>query len=318
LRTRLLSTMVSTALNNFPQIAEQLGTRINDKLAETISFGEGCPDTLREAMGYCLLAPGKRLRPILVLLAAEACGSSIEAAMPAACAVEMIHAYSLVHDDLPAMDDDDLRRGRPTCHKEYDEATAILTGDGLLTRAFGLLAEQIADPSVAVRCVEVLARAAGATGMVGGQADDLDESVGRLLFEQFERGEQDACLATIESIHRRKTGAMFAASLELGWTVAQANDEQAAALQRYGKCLGLAFQIVDDMLDVAGDEETTGKRLRKDRDQGKLTYPSLLGVEESRRRAELLIGEAIEALEVLAPRAGRLESLARFVAERDR
>lgn len=310
--------MVSTALNSFPQTAEQLGARINDKLAETIQFGEGCPETLREAIGYSLLAPGKRLRPILVLLAAEACGSEDEAALPAACAIEMVHAYSLVHDDLPAMDDDDLRRGRPTCHKEYDEATAILTGDALLTRAFGLLAEEIADPAVAIQCVEVLSRAAGADGMVGGQGDDLDESVGRTLFEQYERGETDACLATIESIHRRKTGAMFSASLELGWTVAGASEAQAAALRKYGECLGLAFQIIDDLLDVDGDEQATGKRLRKDLDQGKLTYPSLLGVEESRRRAEQLIGEAVDALTPLAPRAQRLESLARFVAERDR
>ena len=310
--------MVTTALNNFPQTAEQLGARINEKLAETIQFDEGCPDTLREAIGYSLLAPGKRLRPILVLLAAEACGSNIEEAFPAACAIEMVHAYSLVHDDLPAMDDDDLRRGRPTCHKEFDEATAILTGDALLTRAFGVLSEGIEDPAVAIKCVEVLSRAAGAIGMVGGQGDDLDESLGRKLFEQYERGETAACLTTIESIHRRKTGAMFSASLELGWTIAGASEAQAAALRTYGECLGLAFQIIDDLLDVDGDEKATGKRLRKDLDQGKLTYPFLLGIEESRRRAEQLIGEATDALAVLAPRAERLESLARFVAERDR
>lgn len=310
--------MASTTLNTFPQTAEQLGARINDKLAETIQFDAGCPEMLREAIDYSLLAPGKRLRPILVLLAAEACGSDIEPAFPAACAIEMVHAYSLVHDDLPAMDDDDLRRGRPTCHKEYDEATAILTGDALLTRAFGLLAEEIKDPAVAIKCVEILSRAAGAVGMVGGQGDDLDEAVGKKLFEQFERGEKDACLATIESIHRRKTGAMFSASLELGWTVAGASPQQAEALATYGRCLGLAFQIIDDLLDVDGDEQATGKRLRKDLDQGKLTYPSLLGVQESRRRAEQLIDEACEALATLAPRAERLMSLARFVAERDR
>ena len=310
--------MSSTALKPFPQIAEQLGSLINDRLPLAVQFGDGCPETLREAISYSLLAPGKRLRPILVLLAAEACGSDVEAALPAACAIEMVHAYSLVHDDLPAMDEDDLRRGRPTCHKQYDEATAILTGDALLTRAFELLVEEIPDTATAAACVRILSKAAGAVGMVGGQADDLDESLGQRLFEQYEHGEIEACLATIESIHRRKTGAMFTASLELGWTVAKADEAQASALRKFGESLGLAFQIIDDLLDVDGEEEATGKRLRKDLDQGKLTYPSLLGVKESRLRAEQLISEAIDAVASLAPQAERLEALARFVAERDR
>ncbi|REJ67456.1 MAG: polyprenyl synthetase family protein [Planctomycetota bacterium] len=310
--------MASTVLTDFSHTAERLTDRINEALAAAVEPGAGCPATLAEAIRYSLLAPGKRLRPILVLLAAEACGSHVEDAMPGACAVEMVHAYSLVHDDLPAMDDDDLRRGRPTCHRAFDEATAILAGDALLTLAFETLATRLPDPAIAAECVQILARAAGAAGMVGGQADDLDAARAETLREQFERGETEACLATLESIHRRKTGAMFCASLELGAAVARASSEQTEALLQYGTNLGLAFQIVDDLLDVAGDEAATGKRLGKDSERGKLTYPSLLGIEESRRRAELLIADACAAIQPFGPAAALLESLARFVQRRDR
>jgi geranylgeranyl diphosphate synthase, type II len=224
--------------------------------------------------------------------------------MPAACAVEMIHTYSLIHDDLPAMDDDDMRRGRPSCHMQFDEATAILAGDALLAQAFEVIATGL-EPGIAGRCCAELARAAGPTMLVGGQADDL----------QAENlpGE----LEDLERIHRRKTGAMIRASLRLGGMIGRASEQQLAALDEYGEKLGLAFQIIDDWLDVHGDETTMGKRLRKDSSHGKLTFPALLGVEQSRFRAEQLVADACERIACFGPRAGRLEALARYVLERN-
>ncbi len=257
-------------------------------------------------MRYSALAPGKRLRPMLVYLAAEACDAAPEVATPAACAVEMVHAYSLIHDDLPAMDDDDLRRGRATCHRQFDEATAILAGDGLLTLAFQVLAMQVQPGDVAARCCAVLAAAAGVVGMVGGQADDM---AGGLDGDDLER---------IESIHARKTGALINASLELGAICAGAGSEQIDALKAFGARLGLAFQITDDLLDVRGDSDAVGKRVGKDAEQGKATYPALLGVEASVRRAERLIEEACDALRPLAARGAGLEAVARYVLERNR
>jgi len=265
----------------------------------------GCPTQLAEAMRYSLLAPAKRLRPLLVCMASQACGGSVEAALPAACAVEMIHTYSLIHDDLPAMDDDDLRRGRPTNHKVYGEGLAILAGDALLTLAFEVLARGVQPSEVAAASCLALARAAGPAALVGGQADDLAGGVARDL-------------ESLESIHRRKTGAMFLVSLHLGGLAAAASATQLAALEAYGKRMGLAFQIVDDLLDVGGIEANLGKRVGKDADRGKLTFPGLLGVEESRRRAERLIDEACAALEPLSPAADGLMVLARYVLERDR
>ena len=195
---------------------------IDAALAGYVAAAADCPERLREAIAYSLLAPGKRLRPMLVVLAAEACGGSIDAAMPAACAVEMVHAYSLVHDDLPAMDDDDLRRGRPTCHRRFDEATAILVGDALLAMAFAVLANDVRPPEAAARCCRVLAEASGPCGLVGGQADDL---------AGFAAG---ADLDRLESMHRRKTGALIRASLRLGALTAGADPAAESALDRYG------------------------------------------------------------------------------------
>jgi geranylgeranyl diphosphate synthase type II len=223
-----------------------------------------------------------------------------------ACAIEMIHAYSLIHDDLPAMDDDDLRRGRPTCHTAFGEATAILAGDALLTLAFEVLATDVQPPECAASCCACLAQAAGPTGMVGGQSDDLEF--------QTSQGE----LADLEHIHRRKTGAMFLASLQLGALVSEASQEQQQALETYGTKLGLAFQITDDLLDVHGDQQLVGKRVGKDSDLGKLTFPGLLGTEESTRRAERLVDEASEALGIFGSNASRLDALARYVLERNR
>lgn len=285
---------------------------VNDRLCAVLQdLGEGCPPVLMEAMRYSLLAPGKRLRPILVLMAAEACGGSDEIALPAACAVEMIHTYSLVHDDLPAMDDDDLRRGLPTCHKQFGEAAAILVGDALLTLAFEVLATQCPPATAAASCRE-LARASGAVGMVGGQAEDL-------AWEK--RG---GTLETLIELHGRKTGALFRASLKLGALAARGEKpggpEPAllAALDGYGRCFGLAFQITDDLLDVEGSAEQTGKRVHKDAARGKLTYPGILGVGESRRRAMELADQAQAHLQLLGDAAARLQALFRFVLDRDR
>lgn len=256
-------------------------------------------------MNYSVSGGGKRLRPLLVLLAADACEGAVDAALPAASAVELIHNYSLIHDDLPAMDDDEFRRGRLTCHRRFDEATAILAGDALLTLAFEVLAE-LKPPVVAVRCTRELARAAGLAGMVGGQVDDIYAGVG------------PGTLEWLESLHSRKTGALLTVSLRLGGITASASDEQLAALTEFGGRLGLAFQITDDLLDVLGSAEATGKGVQKDRGAGKLTYPGLLGIEESKRRARKLIDEAKDCLRPLGPAAGRLNALAEYVVERDR
>jgi geranylgeranyl diphosphate synthase type II len=308
-------------MSRFSDSLAEVRGLIDSALDRLAQFPAGCPPRLAEAIRYCLLAPGKRLRPTLVLWAAEACGSSLEVAMPAACAVEMIHTYSLVHDDLPAMDDDDLRRGRPTCHKVFGEANAILVGDALQALAFETIARDVKPASAAIACIAALAEAAGATALVGGQADDLacGES------SRTEAGESEVsrlplqmdALEKLESIHRRKTGAMFVVSMRLGGLVVGASPPRQAALEEFGRKLGLAFQIADDLLDVEGSEAAAGKRVGKDTGHGKLTFPSVLGVEESRRRAQRLIEEACAALAPLGSAAERLEALARFVLKRN-
>jgi geranylgeranyl diphosphate synthase type II len=297
--------MVGSASFSLDRYAQEVRAGVEAALERYTHFDRGCPDQLREAIRYSLLGPGKRLRPMLVLAAAEACGGKREAALPAACAVEMVHAYSLVHDDLPAMDDDDLRRGRPTCHKVFGEAVAILAGDALVTLAFEVLARDIRPAAVAAECCAVLAQAAGATALVGGQADDLAG--------EFSDGRTEA----LEAIHRRKTGAMFLASLRLGGLAAGADDQQSAALSEYGQCMGLVFQITDDLLDVRGNAAAMGKRARKDSRRGKLTFPGILGVDESVRRAQELAEKARAAVEPLAPHAEPLVALAHYVVERD-
>ena len=292
--------------SDLPQNTAELRSQIDAALSGCSDFPEDCPAILRDAIRYSLLAPGKRLRPLLVLWAAEACGGSIEAALPAACAVEMVHAYSLVHDDLPAMDNDDLRRGIPTCHKRFGEAIAILAGDALLALAFQTIAEGVRPPETAAACCRTLAEAAGPCHLVGGQADDIEGMHLRLGIQ------------ALESNHRRKTGALMEASLRLGALAAGADARHTDALVEYGRQIGLAFQISDDLLDVRGDEATAGKRLGKDMRQGRLTFPGLLGVDESMRKAEELIDAACRALEPLADRARNLHALARYVLERNR
>ena len=284
--------------------------QVEDALRRYAHFGAGCPDHLTAAIAHSLLGGGKRLRPLLVLYAAQACGSAIEPALPAACAVEMVHTYSLIHDDLPAMDDDDMRRGQPSCHVAFDEATAILAGDALLARAFELLAIEITPAETAVRCGGELAAAAGASQLVGGQADDL-----KMAGQTFA---QDAdALVMLEAIHARKTGALLVVSLRLGGLVAGADGGQLDQLTKYGQNLGLTFQITDDLLDLRGDSHTLGKTVGKDDQQGKLTYPAILGVEASRRRAQQLTQSACAAVASLGPAADDLHTLARFVLDRD-
>lgn len=280
--------------------------RVNTRLIEYVVPVPDCPAKLRESMAYSLLAGGKRLRPLLTLFACEACGGDPEQALPAACALEMVHTYSLIHDDLPAMDDDDFRRGRPTNHKVYGEALAILAGDALLTLAFEVIAKDITPPAVAAACCADLASAAGRCGMVAGQVLDIEAESGGL-----------STIAELEGIHRCKTGRLITCALTMGAQIAQTDSVSVHQMRKFGQCVGLAFQITDDLLDVAGDPEKMGKGVRKDADAGKLTYPGLLGVAESRRRADALIDEAAALVAPFGDRARHLIALAQFVGKRD-
>ncbi len=294
--------MASTAL--FPPQIEANRKLIEDALERYCDFDSDCPQHLAEAIRYCLLAPGKRIRPLLTLAASEVCGGEMSNAIPAACAVEMIHNYSLIHDDLPAMDDDELRRGRPTCHIKFDEATAILAGDALIPMAFETIAKEIQPSDVALECSRLLARASGPSKLVGGQADDLG----------CEFGERDRVM--LERIHSRKTGALLTVSLEMGAVTAQASGSHRRSLVEYGKHLGLAFQIVDDLLDFRGSQTKMGKRTGKDADRGKLTYPSVLGEAESETLVHQITDQAIASIEPFGEAAKPLELLARFVVSR--
>ena len=302
--------MAQTISCSLSRHIDRLRPLVDAALDDFSKLPNGCPDDLREAIRYSLLAPGKRLRPLLLLMAAEACGGGAEAAMPAAAAVEMVHADSLVHDDLPAMDDDDLRRGRPTCHKKFGEAMAILVGDALLALALQTLAEMPARPEIVARCCAILAEAAGPCQLVGGQADDI---AGEL--DAHARSTDDG-LKRLEAIHRRKTGALILASLRMGGLIAGADSVSRDALEQYGRRLGLAFQVTDDLLDARGDEAALGKRVGKDAGQGKLTFPGLLGVEKSDALAKQLISEARHALAPLGESAEALSLLAQYVLER--
>ncbi len=262
------------------------------------------PARLTSAMRYSLFAGGKRIRPVLCLAAAEAAGGREEDALFAACALEMVHTYSLIHDDLPAMDDDDLRRGRPTCHRAFDEATAVLAGDALLTLAFEVLADpaegKSLDPAARLRMVRELSVAAGWRGMVGGQQADME-------------GEgKDPDFPTLEYIHTHKTGALLRAAVLLGGLAAGAGDEVMKALAAFGGKAGLAFQVVDDILDLTATTEDLGKDAGSDEERKKMTYPALFGLEESRLRAKSLIEEAKAALAPV-PRPEALAGLADFV-----
>ena len=265
------------------------------------------PPTVHRAMRYSVMAGGKRLRPILVIAGAEAVGGTLATVVPAACALELIHTYSLIHDDLPAMDDDDYRRGRLTNHKVFGEAIAILAGDALLTLAFRLVADNTAlvnDARVLRDVVAELADAAGTSGMVGGQVVDI-ESEGKAITAE-----------TLEYIHRHKTAALIRASLRVGALLAGGDGKAVAAIGEAGSDLGLAFQIVDDILDVEGSLEELGKTAGSDERKQKATYPALHGLEASRRQAKMLIERAKQRLGVFGARAVPLQALADYVFDR--
>ena len=266
------------------------------------------PALIHESMRYSVFAWGKRLRPVLTLAATEAVGGDVKDALPVAAAVEFVHTYSLVHDDLPCMDDDDYRRGRPTCHKVYGEAMAVLVGDALLTQAFLLLSdgEEIAGllPARRVALIRELAAAAGSQGMVGGQVVDIQST------------DQPVDLATLLNLHSRKTGALIRACLRVGGIVAGASEGVMEILTLYGERVGLAFQIVDDILDLTGKTEELGKTAGKDSSQRKATYPAQVGLEDSRRDVRRLIAEAHTALRPLGEQAWALRGLADYIASR--
>jgi geranylgeranyl diphosphate synthase type II len=280
---------------------------VEGALAGAVAEPSGPDARLYEAMRYSLLAGGKRLRPILALAACESVGGAVEAAMGLACAVEMIHTYSLIHDDLPCMDDDDVRRGRPTNHKVYGEAIATLAGDALLTDAFKLLARSAADGAAApvmLSVIALLADAAGSGGMVGGQVMDI-ASEGKHL-----------TLAELEHLHSKKTGAIFRASVLGGAWLGGANTAQLDSLDAYARALGLCFQVVDDLLDVEATAEQMGKRTQKDAVAGKNTYPALIGLEPSHQLARELERRAHDALQCFGAPAEPLRQVATYVVER--
>ena len=291
---------------DFKERLAESADAVNETLDRLLPIHDDPEARVIEAMRYATLGGGKRVRPFMVLSAAGLFNVAEICALQVAAAVEMVHCYSLVHDDLPAMDDDDLRRGRPTCHVEFDEATAILAGDGLLTRAFEVLAQPSthSDPEVRCRLVAGLARAIGVEGMVGGQMLDL-------LAE-----DRTLDMPEITRLQRMKTGALIGFSCEAGAILGKAPEQVRMALRAYAHDLGLAFQIADDLLDVEGDEKEVGKKTQKDEAAGKATFVSVLGLERARSQARLLADQAAQHLEIFGEKADALQELARFVVER--
>jgi farnesyl diphosphate synthase len=291
----------------FPEALNETARLVDAAMERLLAVPPGPEARVFEAMRYSALAPGKRLRPFLVLASSHLFTVQQRSALQVACAIEMVHAYSLVHDDLPAMDDSDLRRGRPTCHKQFDEATAVLAGDGLLTQAFEVLpdSDTHGDPGVRCELVGALAQAAGGHGMVGGQMIDL-------------LAEHDPSLdiGAITRLQRLKTGALIAFACEAGAILAKAAPELRLALRGYAHDLGLAFQIADDLLDVEGDTRQTGKPTGSDAAAGKATFVSILGVERARAQAEHLVRQAVAHLDPFEERGELLRSAARFVVDR--
>lgn len=294
----------------FKKYLELYQTRVAEALDHWLPEKQIQPSNLHDAMRYAVLGDGKRIRPVLVYASGHAFGVDYSELDGPAVAVEIIHAYSLIHDDLPAMDNDDLRRGRPTCHRAYDEATAILAGDALQALAFHVLAH---DPNIKVesdkriRMIDILAIASGSRGMAGGQSIDLD-SVGKEL-----------TIAELENMHIHKTGALIRACTELGALSYQdINPENLERISRYGKCIGLAFQIQDDILDVEGETEIIGKPQGSDQQRNKPTYPNLLGLKQAKEAARDLHREAISSLSTFDEKADILRWLADFIIERNK
>jgi geranylgeranyl diphosphate synthase type II len=296
-----------TAIETINSYLARRAVEVNEWLDRLVPSESTPPEQLHRAMRYSLLAGGKRLRPALVLSAGEALGAHTDDLMPAACAIEMIHTYSLIHDDLPAMDNDDLRRGRPTCHKAFGEAVAILAGDALLTQAVRVLAADspARDAERQVRVIREIATAAGTVdALIGGQIIDI-ESEGKAV---------DA--STLEYIHRSKTGAMITASVVVGGIIAGAVEDQIDKLRSYGERIGLAFQIADDILDVTSTSEQLGKTPGKDQAASKATYPAVHGIAASEARARELVREAVEIVSSLSADTYVLQEIARFIIAR--
>ncbi len=296
------------AVEPFAAQLESWQARMESALAARLPPATTVPARLHEAMRYSVLGGGKRIRPALLFATAKTLGLTEDEVEAAACAVELIHVYSLVHDDLPAMDDDDLRRGRPTCHKAFDEATAVLVGDALQPLAFQLLARDPALPAAAairLRLVDILSEASGTFGMAGGQAIDL----------AIEGQRVD--IAQVEDLHARKTGAIIRASVMMAAACVPELDERScAALNEFASAIGLAFQIQDDLLDVLGDVSTLGKATGADRERDKPTHPAIIGIEASQERVHLLHGQALAALDLFGARAAPLRALADWLLSR--
>ncbi len=294
-------------MNDLKSSMADAADAVEHVLDRLLRLGGDPEDRVIEAMRYAVLGGGKRIRPFMVLSSAAMFGVDRPSALRAAAAVEMVHCYSLVHDDLPAMDNDDLRRGKPTCHKKFDEATAILAGDALLTRAFEVLADPETHQDARVRAdlVLALAEACGERGMVGGQILDLMAETTRLNMPEITR------------MQRMKTGMLISVSCEMGAILGRDSDNARHTLHAYAHDLGLAFQIADDLLDVEGSVEQTGKKTGKDQAAGKATFVSLLGVERARAQAKMLSDQAVQHLEIFGEKGDLLRLLAHFVVERD-
>ena len=281
---------------------------IDERMLSFLPQGKAYPESIHEAMHYSLLAGGKRLRPVLVMAAAEAVGGDRHTILPFAIAAELIHTYTLIHDDLPALDNDDLRRGKPTNHKVFGEAIAILAGDALLTQAFIIMTRAAGMETVPPECIlkatHEMAGALGSTGMIGGQVVDLESEGKRINSE------------TLEYIHIYKTGFLIRACIRCGGVLSQASKGQLSSLSSFGAHIGLAFQIIDDILDITGDQEKLGKDIGSDLTKNKATYPALYGLEESKRKAEELVEESINCLNEFDDRANPLREIARFFVQR--
>ncbi|QYK52596.1 MAG: polyprenyl synthetase family protein [Fimbriimonadaceae bacterium] len=286
-------------------IIDQYREKVDARLVTLLPSEETLPTELHQAIRYSALGTGKRLRPAITMAAAKACGADPLLALDAGCATELVHCFSLIHDDLPAIDNDDLRRGQPTCHKAYGEAIAILAGDALFALAFEILAHSIADPAKAQKSLLCLARASGSQGLVGGEVLDIQAEG------------QSGDMALLQTIHARKTGALLGACCEIGAIIAGATAEHQANLKQFGEQIGLAFQVADDVLNETSTPEQLGKAVGSDYAMAKLTYPSLIGLDNSKNLASELVTEALKLIEGLPGDASELKGLAEYAVIRD-
>ncbi len=291
-------------MNQLKKILKEYAEEVNQRLETLLPSESDIPGEIHTAMRYSMFAGGKRLRPVLAMLMCDACGEDHSVVLDAACALEMVHTYSLIHDDLPAMDDDDLRRGQPSCHKKFGEDIAILAGDALLTYAVEVIAGAFDDPSLTVSVLLCVTRAIGTQGMIGGQVLDV-------TLENTE-----PTLEKVESVHRWKTGALITASVTIGAMAAKASDQIVAAAESYGRNIGHAFQIADDILDIRSTAEELGKTPGKDSAEGKITYPAVLGLEESEKQAQQYVQTALKDISILGDQARILSLLAEYIVER--